>query len=448
MSAFSDIVIESAEREAARLRIALQGPSGAGKTWSSLLVAQGMVDALIAAGRLQARLKPYIGVLDTERGSARLYAHVARFDTISLKPPFSMERYLAALEAFERAGYPVVVIDQLSHAWAGEGGVLDQVDKLGGDNNAHGLAKWKEVTPEYNRFIERLLGSPAHLVVTMRAKTAWVIEQVEGRNGRTVNKPRRIGLQAVQRQGIEYEFSTLLDLSTDGNVATPLKDRTSLFTQPERLSKATGERLIGWMLSAPREAPPEPDHTTPAERAEALRVTGIERIDGARTVPDLAQVFGEVQAALRALGQEHGADVVREHLAAVVAAKDARKAALGRPDLPPGEVISADDVLSLELLCADAGVGMEELKAHFGVPRLALMPVARWADVMLWLQTAAAVKGRTITPIVRKAAPAAEAPKEPTLTDMARATMERVGVREDVREGGASLFADLQDDLP
>jgi KaiC/GvpD/RAD55 family RecA-like ATPase len=117
------------------MRLAIAGPSGSGKTYSALLIARGLVGP---EGR--------IAVIDTERGSASLYADLTPFDVAELAPPFTPERYVEAIRAAEKAGYDAIVIDSLSHAWAGPGGILDLHDAAAAkEKNA--FAAWRLVTP-------------------------------------------------------------------------------------------------------------------------------------------------------------------------------------------------------------------------------------------------------------------------------------------------------------
>lgn len=232
--------IRKAERRKAKARIALTGPSGSGKTMSALRLASGMAQAM--------GIDPdgAIALIDSERGSAELYAHVVPFAVLDLTPPYSPARYTEALAELERHQFPIVIIDQISHAWAGEGGLLERVDNWkAGAKNA--MSAWQQATPEQQRFVDALLRSTAHIIATMRSKTEWVIEQ-ETRNGRTYQVPRKIGMAPVQRDGIEYEFTAVLDLENVGHCATASKDRTGLFdSRRMQITEETGKALVAWL---------------------------------------------------------------------------------------------------------------------------------------------------------------------------------------------------------
>lgn len=335
--------IVRAERTQARLRVALQSPSGGGKTATSLLLARGMIEGLQARGKLPAHLDDcYIGLLDTERDSAKLYSHLVPFDTVVLEPPYTVDRYLGALGALERVGYPVIIMDQISHEWSGEGGILAQVSKASEKND---FAKWNGPSQDHDRFIDAILRSPAHMIVTMRSKTEWVLEDKVGNDGRTRKTPTRIGMQSVQRAGTEFEFTTVLDLTVGTNAARCVKDRTELFEVGEtvpRMGPEWGVRLIDWVYTA-RKAEAVAAGPTPVMQAEALCEAHCRRITAAPNGPDLVLVFDAAQKALRALVVEIGRDALVPLLQRLVDTKDERKAALGGAglmvkDLQPGDL--------------------------------------------------------------------------------------------------------------
>lgn len=224
-----------AERKKAKLRLALCGPSGSGKTYSALLIAQG----LAPGGR--------IALLDTERGSGELYSSLAAYDVATLTPPFSPERYIELIHEASAASYQALIIDSLSHAWEGEGGCLEMHDKAtAASRTGNSYTAWREVTPQHNALVEAMLQSPCHIIATMRSKTAYELSD----DGNGKKKPIKVGLAPVQRPGMEYEFTVVLDLSIEGHVATAAKDRTSLFDGRHWLpTPATGEALRKWLDS-------------------------------------------------------------------------------------------------------------------------------------------------------------------------------------------------------
>ena len=224
-----------AQRTQARLRLALCGPSGSGKTYSALLIAQG----LAPDGR--------IAMIDTERGSGALYSHLVDYDVAPLAPPYTPDRYIERIRLAGESGYQVLIIDSLSHAWVGEGGILDLHDRATqASRSGNSFAAWREVTPRHNALVDALLGVDLHVIVTMRTKTAYDLSD----DGNGKKRPIKVGLAPVQRDGLEYEFTVVMDLSVEGHVATAAKDRTGLFDGAHWVPvKATGEALRGWLDS-------------------------------------------------------------------------------------------------------------------------------------------------------------------------------------------------------
>jgi hypothetical protein len=220
------MMIRKAERRQAKLRLGISGASGSGKTWSALEIATGM------GGK--------IGMIDTEAGRGELYGNDFEYDIIRLEAPYSVERYIEAIKMFEKAGYDILIIDSLSHAWVGEGGVLSVVDKAGNNSFTQG---WKAGTPKHNSLIEAMVTSSLHIITTLRVKTEYVVEK----NDRGKAEPRKIGLSPVQRDGLEYEFTVFMDISQE-HTAHVTKDNTQLFDQQYlKPSKAMGEKLISWL---------------------------------------------------------------------------------------------------------------------------------------------------------------------------------------------------------
>jgi hypothetical protein len=223
-------MFQRAERKKAKLRLGLVGPSGSGKTYGALQVAFGL------GGR--------VAFIDTENGSGDLYAHLGEYDICAISAPYTVEKYLAAIDEAERAGYNTLIIDSLSHAWAGDGGLLDQQGKIADSGKSgNSYTAWRTVTPKHYKLVENMLASKCHIIATMRAKTEYSQEKDD--RGKSVI--RKIGMAPVQREGMDYEFTLVYDLDINHN-AMVSKDRTSLFDgQIFPLTRKTGEALRAWL---------------------------------------------------------------------------------------------------------------------------------------------------------------------------------------------------------
>lgn len=223
--------IKSARRNNAKIKMALQGPSGSGKTYSSLLLAKGLTDKWSD-----------IVIIDTENQSSNLYAHLGDFKVLHLEPPFSPERYIEAIKTCESEGFQVVVIDSITHEWAGLGGILDLHAKMIGNS----YTNWSKLTPRHNAFVQCMLQSPIHIIATIRSKQDYIIVE---RNGKQV--PEKVGMKGIVRDGIDYEFTLLFTLNME-NFATVSKDRTSLFIKNDefKISEKTGKVILEWCNQA------------------------------------------------------------------------------------------------------------------------------------------------------------------------------------------------------
>jgi hypothetical protein len=263
------LAFKKAERTAIKIKIAISGPSGAGKTLGALALAKG--------------LGSKIAVIDTENGSASTYCDRYGFDVVELAPPFTSARYVEAIDAAIEAGYDVLVIDSLSHQWAGEGGILSRKEEMDKRPGSNSYTNWATFTKEHTAFVARELHSPIHIIATLRAKQDYVLET----NERGKQTPRKVGMAPVQRDGLEYEFSTMFELQMDHR-ASVSKDRTGLFTDElvNLLDKSTAARIKGWLDSAaPAKPVKEAENGAQSDRATEDQVDRIltlvadERID-------------------------------------------------------------------------------------------------------------------------------------------------------------------------
>jgi len=222
-------IFQKATKEKAKLRLALFGPSGAGKTYTGLRIATGM--------------SKKIAVIDTERGSASKYADRFTFDVLEL-PKNDIETYTMAIKAADQAGYEVLIIDSLSHAWQE---LLDEIDKLANSRyQGNTWAAWSKGTPKQRQLVDAILSFSGHVIATMRSKTEWTTSSDS--NGKT--KPIRVGLAPEQGKGIEYEFDMLMELSTN-HVADVIKDRTGKYQDKliDKPNEEFGKDLIAWLNS-------------------------------------------------------------------------------------------------------------------------------------------------------------------------------------------------------
>jgi hypothetical protein len=217
--------LRPSERKKAKIKMALQGSAGSGKTYSALLLAKGLNNDDFSK----------VVVIDTENGSADLYAHLGNYNVLTLSPPFTPESYIQAIEVCEKAQMEVIIIDSISHAWDE---LLDFHANLAGNS----FTNWSKVTPRQKAFTDKILQSNAHVIATMRTKQDYVLNQKDGKF-----IPEKVGLKAVQRDGLDYEFTLVFDIDIKHFVVSS-KDRTGLFMgKPEFIiSVGTGKVILDW----------------------------------------------------------------------------------------------------------------------------------------------------------------------------------------------------------
>jgi hypothetical protein len=226
-----DFAFAPAKKTDTHMKIALFGSSGSGKTYSGLLLAN-----TLAQGKK-------IAVIDTEDNSAALYTKLAKFDTLILRPPYSPDRYTQAIKMAAEAGYSVLLIDSITHLWTGSGGMLEEVDRVNATARDK-RAGWKFATPKYEAFLEAVKNAQMHIICTVRTKTKLL--ETEDDHGNKAFKKQND--EPIMRDGIEYEFTTVLDIDIS-HLAKASKDRTGIFDtiKPDYITTETGNLFLKWL---------------------------------------------------------------------------------------------------------------------------------------------------------------------------------------------------------
>lgn len=219
--------LRQSDRKKTKIKLALEGCSGSGKTYSGLLLSFGITNDWSK-----------IAVIDTENGSSNLYSNLGTYNVLSLQAPFSPERYIEAITVCENAGIEVIFIDSLSHCWEY---LLEYHASLQGNS----YTAWGKITPRLNSLIQKILQSECHILTSLRTKQDYVLNE---KNGKMI--PEKVGLKAIMRDGIDFEFTIVLDLDIK-HYSKAGKDRTGLFMgKPEFIISAdTGKRILQWCNS-------------------------------------------------------------------------------------------------------------------------------------------------------------------------------------------------------
>lgn len=219
--------LRKATRQKAKIRLGLSAVSGGGKTFSALLIAKGITGDLSK-----------VAIIDTENGSADLYAHLGEYNVLPLVAPYTPERYIAAIKECEAAGMEAIIIDSITHEWDGKGGILEISNSMSGNS----YTNWAKITPRHQAFLDAILQSTCHIITTVRRKQDYELVDKDGKK-----VPQKVGLKEVTREGFEYELTMNLELDTN-HMATASKDRTGLFVSgiPFTPTEETGRMIKEW----------------------------------------------------------------------------------------------------------------------------------------------------------------------------------------------------------
>lgn len=292
--------LRPAVRENAHLMIGLAGASGSGKTYTAMRLAAGI------AGD-----KPF-AVIDTEAGRAKHYADLFRFDHGDLVPPFRPAAYAEAITAAADAGYAVIVVDSVSHVWAGEGGCLDwhdtELDRMAGDDwkkrEACNVAAWIKPKTAHKEMLQILLQKRVHLILCFRAEEK--IEMVRGDDGKMkiVPKITATGLDGwvpICEKNLPYELTaSFLLMASKPGVPHPIKlqeQHRALFPLDKAITEQSGKLIAEWASGGKR---PEPTPT-----GDRVTITAMQ-------AADLEAACSEIGASVQSLRKAAGVELLTE----------------------------------------------------------------------------------------------------------------------------------------
>lgn len=248
--AIEDFDVEDSERDALPLLVGLMGPTGGGKSLTSLRLGLGIQRYREAEG-----LPGPIIVIDAENGKSKLYSPKSKeapdppktfaFKRIDLRPPFSPDRYQDALEAATLLDPACIIIDGVTPEWNGILGVLEWHDKEA-EKTGNPHAAWNKPKTAHTRFAERLKNLQCPVIVTFRAKERT--KQV----GKSIVDA---GWRAISEGELPYEmlFTFLVGAEDPGHLSydRALSDHVKYYSQAEGLieegelgTEEVGERLI------------------------------------------------------------------------------------------------------------------------------------------------------------------------------------------------------------
>lgn len=232
---------KKAFRKSVPMLISISSVSGGGKTYSALKLAAGLAGP-----------KGRVGFIDTENGRGSMYADSPGivealpngYEIMQLDPPFSPVRYIAAIEAAEKSGMNVLVIDSVTHEWEGIGGCCEIAET----NKLRGMPNWSMAKMAHKRFMNHCLSTDMHLIFCIRARDKVKIIEVE-KNGKKASEIVPIGIQPIAEKNFVFEMLVSLQLDEKTHHATPIKvpePLAHLFPTGKLLTQADGEHIRQW----------------------------------------------------------------------------------------------------------------------------------------------------------------------------------------------------------
>ena len=231
-----------AVRKQVKVKIAIIGPSGSGKSYTALRLTKGLGGKTL--------------MCNTEQDRGYFYAEEFDYDIVDIQPPYTPEKYIEVIEYAEQNGYDNLILDSGSHEWSGRGGLLEIHDKMPGNS----YTNWGKINPRHNLFIDKQLYSKCNIINCLRGKDQYVLEEKNGKQA-----PKKVGMGAEQRANYEYEFTATFMLDQETHIATAMKDNTHIFEgKYDVLTEEHGKLLKQWANSGAAQAstPPVTPPTT------------------------------------------------------------------------------------------------------------------------------------------------------------------------------------------
>jgi hypothetical protein len=270
-----------AKREQIPLLLGVAGGTGSGKTYSALLLARGITGG-----------QPF-AIIDTETGRAKHYADLfPEMRHAELHAPFRPEKYADAITQ-GASEYPVVVVDSMSHEWAGDGGCLDWHDELMGGQQAKNFSAWIEPKKAHKRMLTQLLQLNAHVILCFRAEPKVEAKKNERGQWEYVPKPSLTGLDGwipISEKMLPYELTASFLLMADQpGVPRPIKlqkQHREFVSLDYPLDEATGRAFAQWAAGSsgdPNEKVPIP---SPAVERDGESAPVPQPVSGEAGSPD------------------------------------------------------------------------------------------------------------------------------------------------------------------
>lgn len=298
-----------AKAEQAALKLGMYGPPGSGKTFTALLISEGLAK----------HTGKKIAYVDTEHGSdfycqavstRRVHPEAFDFDALYTRSITEVEDAVKKLNG----EYGIIVIDSITHLWEAA------IAAYGGKQTSIGtipMHAWGKIKKPYKNIMSTLLGSSAHVIICGRQGVEYATDE-------ETEELKAVGLKMKAEGETPYEPHILLRMEAQKPrktnevaqiVAYAEKDRTGVlagrsFVNPtfETLCAPILGLLGGVQaqMATGEETASLDAETIAAQEVERQRVSYqhyrdfVAQITLVKTVPELKSLGKEINPALKA----------------------------------------------------------------------------------------------------------------------------------------------------
>ena len=361
---------KKAVRKDTHLLIGLAGGTGSGKTYSAMLLATGICNG-----------GPFL-MIDTEASRGLHYADQFDFEHQSLGPPFTPAKYVEAVRAGAKRGFPCIVVDSASHEWEGEGGVLEMADA----DPAKSPGNWIKPKAAHNRMVNAFLQANCSLIFCLRAQEKLDLSEKDGR-GKVLIKSA--GWQPICEKRFPFEmtasftFNQLTPGVVDLGLPHKLQDQHRMAFPPGQHLSLEAGKLIGQWARGDAIEVPDQELWTGARRAANEGMEALKAFSLQLPAPERAKLK-PIREELVATGKR-----TDHNLAAGVVGENVAKQAsepTAKPDpeasQAAGVCISENAALDLAALLDERGIKLSSFLERIGVTALAEIRVAAYPGVL------------------------------------------------------------------
>lgn len=221
---------KKAQPQQARLKVSIYGPPGSGKTFTTLLFAEGLA---------KARGKR-VAYVDTERGTdfyaqkveARgIHPEAFDFDALYTK---SLSEVLTCVKGLNPDEHGVVVLDSISHLWTS---AMEAYEGRKTKIDSIPMHAWGAIKKPYKELLNFLIGSKFDVFILGRQKN--VFETDEG-----TDEMKKVGVAMRAEGETAYEPHICLRMEAKSNPADTKQSVVLCHVEKDRTGVLSGKTIV------------------------------------------------------------------------------------------------------------------------------------------------------------------------------------------------------------